>query len=57
MVFLVMLLAIGGRPLARAARTLIVVGIVVNLFGAITFDRKWQFYRAGGNAYDVVVGN
>ncbi|MBA3461663.1 MAG: hypothetical protein H0T46_16995 [Deltaproteobacteria bacterium] len=55
MVFLVMLLAIGARPLTKVAKTLIVVGIVVNLFGAITFDRHWQFYRAGGNAYDVVV--
>ena len=55
MVFLVMLLAIGGRPLKGVAKALIVTGIVVNLFGAITFDRKWQYYRAGGNAYDVVV--
>jgi hypothetical protein len=55
MVFLVMLLAIGMRPLGKLAKTLIVIGIVINLFGAITFDRKWQFYRAGGNAYDVVV--
>lgn len=57
MVFLVMLLAIGGRPLGKLGKTLIVAGIVVNLFGAITFDRQWQFYRAGGNAYDVVVAH
>lgn len=55
MVFLVMLLAIGGRPLTRIAKALIVAGIVVNLFGAVTFGRKWQYYRAGGTAYDVVV--
>ena len=55
LVFLVMLLAIGGRPLRRLAKTLIVAGIVVNLFGAITFDRMWKYYRVGGNAYDVVV--
>ncbi|CAN5917655.1 hypothetical protein BH11MYX3_BH11MYX3_14340 [soil metagenome] len=55
MVFLIMLLAIGGRPLRSVAKALIVAGIIVNLFGAITFDRKWQYYRAGGNAYDVVV--
>jgi hypothetical protein len=55
MVFLVMLLAVGGRPLRRLAKTLIVVGIAINLFGAITFDRKWQYYRVGGNTYDVVV--
>jgi hypothetical protein len=52
---LVMLLAIGGRPLTRFARALIVAGIVINLFGAITFDRAWQYYRVGGNTYDVVV--
>lgn len=55
MVFLVMLLAIGGRPLRNLAKTLMVIGIVVNLFGAITFHRKWQYYRAGAAAYDVVV--
>jgi len=55
MVLLIMLLAIGGRPLTRFARGLIVLGILVNLFGAVTFDRYWQYYRVGGNAYDVVV--
>jgi hypothetical protein len=57
MVFLIMLIAIGGRPIGRFAKTLIVVGIAINLFGAITFDRAWQYYRVGGNAYDVVVAN
>ena len=57
MVFLVMLLAVGARPLTRIAKGLIIAGIVVNLFGAYTFDRKWQYYRAGGNAYDVVVAH
>ena len=55
MVVLVMLLAISGRPLTRLAKAAIVFGIVVNLFGAITFDRHWQFYRVSGSAYDVVV--
>ena len=54
-VFLVMLLAIGGRPLTRFGKSLIVVGILINLFGAITFDRSYAYYRLGGNAYDVVV--
>lgn len=54
-VFLMMLLAIGGRPLTAFAKALIVVGIVVNLFGAATFDRDWRYYRTGGNAYDTVV--
>jgi hypothetical protein len=54
-VLLIMLIAIGGRPLTGLAKALIIIGIVINLFGAITFDRAWSFYRVGGNAYDVVV--
>jgi hypothetical protein len=54
---LVMLLAIGGRPLTRVARALIIAGIAINLFGALTFDRMWQHYRVGGNAYDIVVAH
>lgn len=54
-VFLMMLLAVGGRPLGRVAKTLIVIGVLVNLFGAYTFDRHNEYYRYGGNAYDVVV--
>jgi hypothetical protein len=50
-----MLIAIGGRPLSRVAKGLIIVGVLVNLFGAATFDRAWQYYKVGGNAYDVVV--
>lgn len=57
LVFLVMLLAIGGRPLSRVVKALVVVGVVVNLFGAVTFDRDWSYYRVGGNAYDVVVAH
>ena len=56
--FLVMLLAIGERPLGRVAKALIAFGIVVNLFGAITFDRfGWKYYRLGGNTYDVIVAH
>lgn len=54
-VFLILLLAIGDRPLTRLAKGLIIAGIAINLFGALTFDRAWQYYRVGGNAYDVVV--
>jgi len=54
-VFLMMLIAIGGRPLSKLGKGMIIAGIVVNLFGALTFDRAWQYYRVGGNAYDVVV--
>lgn len=41
---LVMLLAVGGRPISWQWKLLIVIGIGVNLFGAITFGRAWQFY-------------
>jgi hypothetical protein len=57
LVFLIALLAIGGRPLGAVAKALIIVGIAVNLFGAITFERMPQFYRWQGNAYDVVVAH
>jgi hypothetical protein len=46
-VFLICLMAIGGRPLTRWWKALVVVGIAVNLFGAITFGRGWQFYFDG----------
>jgi hypothetical protein len=45
LVFLVMLLAIGGRPLTRAVKGLILAGIVINAFGAATFDRHGKHYR------------
>lgn len=44
---LMMLLAIGGRPLTRLWKGLILVGAGVNLFGAITFGRFGQFYFEG----------
>ncbi len=44
---LIMLLAIGGRPLTRTFKALILVGVAVNLFGAITFGRLWQYYFDG----------
>jgi hypothetical protein len=54
MVFLMMLLAIGGRPLGWIGKGLIAAGIAINLFGAWTFDRDWRYYHVGGKAYDVV---
>jgi hypothetical protein len=45
MALLVLLLAIGGRPLGRIGKALIVVAIAINLFGAITFARYNQFYK------------
>lgn len=38
-VFLVMLLAVGGRRLTWLFKALVIWGIAVNLFGALTFDR------------------
>jgi hypothetical protein len=55
LVFLIMLVAVGGRPLGRLAKALIVFGVLVNLFGAFTFERSWKYYRLGGDAYDVIV--
>lgn len=54
-VFLVMLVAIGGRPLTKLARGLIIAGVAINLFGAWSFDREWKYYRVGGDAYDVII--
>ena len=55
--FLIILLAVGNRPLGRVSKLLIVVGIAINLFGAVTFGRSMQFYRMGGDAYPVVVAH
>jgi len=55
MVFVIMLLAVGGRPLTRVAKALIIAGIAINLFGAWSFDRRWEYYRVGGDAYDVII--
>jgi len=57
LVLLILLLAIGGRPFTRGVKALIIAGIVINLFGAITFDRAWKYYRVGGNTYDVIVAH
>jgi hypothetical protein len=46
-----MLLAIGGRKLTRTWQALILVGVVVNLFGAITFQRAPQFYGNGSEPF------
>lgn len=44
MPYLFALIAIGGRPLGKLGVSLIVWGIIVNLFGAITFGRMGMFY-------------
>jgi hypothetical protein len=49
-VYLFVLLAIGGRPLGRAFKSLAVWAVAWNLFGAVTFDRgqfdKFYFREA-----------
>ena len=52
LVFLFLLIAVGGRPLGRVAKALIIAGIIINLFGAITFDRYPKCYTG---SYNVVV--
>lgn len=44
MVLLVALLALGGRPFRGGFHAALLFAIVVNTFGAITFDRAWQYY-------------
>lgn len=46
-IFLVCLLAIGGRPLTRWFKVLVIIGVAVNLFGAITFGRMPMFSYDG----------
>lgn len=41
------LLAINDRPITKTWKALIVFGVLVNLFGAITFNRMWNFYHEG----------
>ncbi|HET9621769.1 MAG TPA: hypothetical protein VFP84_10400 [Kofleriaceae bacterium] len=52
MVLLVALLAVDDRPLGKLAKVLIVIGIAINLFGALTFNRDPRFYRVDGAAYN-----
>ena len=42
--FVFALLALSGRRFGPIFKVLFVWALVVNLFGAITFDRMWQFY-------------
>jgi len=54
-VFLVLLLAVGGRPLGWGTRALVALGIAINLFGAWSFASQPRYYRLGGDAYGTVV--
>jgi hypothetical protein len=42
--YLILLLAVGRRPLSWLFKTLVLVGVGVNAFGAVTFKRFEQFY-------------
>jgi hypothetical protein len=46
-IFLMALWAVGGYRLGPLAKALILLGIGVNTFGAITFGRFWNFYWDG----------
>jgi len=54
--YLVVLLALSSRPLGRLAKAAIVAGVVINLFGAITFARFHQFYRTDASSYESILG-
>ena len=43
MVFFIVLLAVGNRPLTKVFRALVVVACAINLFLAIGFDRCGEF--------------
>jgi len=45
LVFLIALIAVGGRSLGWIARGLMLLGIAINLFGAVTFGRPNDFYK------------
>jgi hypothetical protein len=42
-VFLILLLAVGGQRFGRVFKLLLILAAAINLFGAITFDRYPQF--------------
>jgi hypothetical protein len=42
--YLLVLLAVGGRPFDRKFLALLAIGILVNALGAVTFDRMGMFY-------------
>jgi hypothetical protein len=46
-IFLFMLWAIGKYRLGPWAKILMVLGMVINSFGAVTFGRLWEFYWDG----------
>ena len=53
MLFLVLLLAVGGRKLTKLFWALVVAGVIVNTFGAVTFQRLGQFYSKDMTQMDI----
>ncbi len=51
--FLILLLAVSRRHLGHFMKFLIVVSVLINLFGALTFGRDYKYYDGGD--YSVVV--
>ena len=45
---LILLLALSGRRFGWGALSVLVLAIAINTFGAITFDRAWQYYDDDG---------
>ncbi len=45
--YLILLLAVGRRPLSRVFKALVIFGVAVNAFGAVTFKRFHKFYSNG----------
>lgn len=43
-VFLILLLAFSGRKCGKLFLALCLFSVAVNLFGALTFDRAWEYY-------------
>ena len=55
MVLLIALLAIGGRSWTFWVKALVIASILVNLFGAVTFNRYWKYYRTDAGTYSSIV--
>ena len=55
MVFLILLIAVGGRSLTWLIKGLIIAAVVINLFGALTFARDYEYYRVDRPTYNTVI--
>ena len=48
---LLLMLAFGGRRFGKLFVALAIFALVVNLFGAITFDRMWEYYPSASTKH------